>query len=49
MLEATGKADIEERLDAVHRLLAEETRVAMLVGVAVGFELAHELIDKEET
>jgi hypothetical protein len=49
VLEATGKADIEERLDAVHRLLSEETRVAMLVGVAVGFELAHELMDKEET
>ena len=49
VLEAAGKADIEERLDAVHRLLAEETRVAMLIGVAVGFELAHELIDKEET
>ena len=48
VLEATGKADIEERLEAVHRLLAEETRVAMLVGVAVGFELAFELMDKEE-
>ena len=48
VLEATGKADIEERLEAVHRLLAEETRVAMLVGVAVGFELAHELLDDKE-
>ena len=48
VLEATGKADIEERLEAVHRLLAEETRVAMLVGVAVGFELAHELMNKED-
>ena len=48
VLEAAGKADIEERLEAVHRLLAEETRVAMLVGVAVGFELAFELMDKEE-
>jgi len=44
VLEASGKVDIEERLNAVHRLLAEETRVAMLVGVAVGFELAHELL-----
>ena len=49
VLEAAGKADIEERLHAVRLLLAEETRVAMLIGVAVGFELAHELIDKEET
>ena len=48
VFEATGKAEIEERLEAVHRLLAEETRVAMLVGVAVGFELAFELMDKEE-
>jgi hypothetical protein len=49
VLEAAGKADIEERLYAVRLLLAEETRVAMLIGVAVGFELAHELIDHEET
>ena len=48
VLEAAGKADIEERLHAVRLLLAEETRVAMLIGVAVGFELAHELIDHEE-
>ena len=49
VLEAAGKAEIEDRLNAVRRLLAEETRVAMLIGVAVGFELAHELIDHEET
>ncbi len=49
VLEAAGKADIEERLQAVRLLLAEETRVSMLIGVAVGFELAHELIDNEET
>ena len=49
VLEAAGKVDIEERLQAVRLLLAEETRVAMLIGVAVGFELAHELIDNEET
>ena len=49
VLEAAGKADIEERLKAVRLLLAEETRVAMLIGVAVGYELAHELIDNEET
>jgi hypothetical protein len=48
VLEAAGKADIEERLYAVRVLLAEETRVSMLIGVAVGYELAHELT-KEET
>ena len=32
-----------ERLRAVRTLLAEETRLGMLVGVAVGFELAREL------
>ena len=48
MLEAAGKADIEERLQAVQTLLAEEIRVTMMIGVAVGFELAHQLIDKED-
>jgi hypothetical protein len=43
VLEAAGKADIEDRLQAVRMLLAEETRVSMLIGVAVGYELAHEL------
>jgi hypothetical protein len=49
VLEAAGTAEIDQRLNAVRRLLAEETRVAMLIGVAVGFELAHELIENEET
>jgi hypothetical protein len=48
VLEAAGKADIEERLTAVRVLIAEETRVAMMIGAAVGFELAHELLNKEE-
>ena len=48
VLEAAGKADIEARLHAVRVLLAEETRVSMLIGVAVGYELAHELT-KEDT
>jgi len=43
VLEASGQADVEERLQAVRTLLAEETRIGMLVGVAVGFELAREL------
>jgi hypothetical protein len=49
VLEAAGVADIEERLRAVRTLLAEETQVSMLVGVAVGYELAYELMDKEKS
>lgn len=41
--EATGHNDVGERVRAVRTMLAEETRLGMLVGVAVGFELAHEL------
>ena len=41
--EAAGEADPEARLRAVRMLLADEIRLSMLVGVAVGFELAHTL------
>jgi hypothetical protein len=43
--------DPAERERAVRTLVAEETRIGMLVGVAVGFELAHELMTQtdEET
>jgi hypothetical protein len=41
--EATGHDDAGERIRAVRTMLAEETRLGMLVGVAVGFELAREL------
>lgn len=41
--EASAGEDPQERARAVATLLAEETRLAMLVGVAVGFELAREL------
>ena len=41
--EAVGAEDPAERLRAVKTLCAEETRLSMLVGVAVGFELAREL------
>jgi hypothetical protein len=40
---AAGAAEAEERLRAVRTLVAEETRIGMLVGVAAGFELAREL------
>jgi hypothetical protein len=48
VLEAAGKPDIEERLTAVRTLIAEETGVSMLIGVAVGYELAHELMQRED-
>jgi len=35
--------DPDERLRALRTLVAEETRLGMLVGVAVGLELADEL------
>jgi hypothetical protein len=41
--EATAYEDADERLRAVRTMLAEETRLGMLVGVAIGFELAREL------
>ena len=41
--EAAGREDPEERLRELRTLLAEETRLGLLVGVAVGFELAREL------
>lgn len=41
--EAAGRDEPELRLRELRTLLAEETRLGMLVGVAVGFELAREL------
>jgi hypothetical protein len=41
--EAIAAEDPHDRLVAVRTLFAEETRLTMLVGVAVGFELAREL------
>ena len=43
VLKAAGRPDPEERVTAVRTLIAEETRVSMLVGVAVGYELAQML------
>jgi hypothetical protein len=45
VLKAAGIADPDERLAAVRTLIAEETRISMLIGVAVGLELAH-LLDQ---
>jgi hypothetical protein len=41
--EAVGAEDPQERTRAIRTLLAEETRLGMLVGVAIGFELFREL------
>jgi hypothetical protein len=40
---AAGTEDPAARLAAVQALVEEETRLGMLVGVSVGFELAREL------
>jgi hypothetical protein len=43
VLKAAGRPDPDERVAAVRTLVAEETQVSMLVGVAVGYELAQML------
>jgi hypothetical protein len=45
---AALEEDAGERLAAVRTLVAEETRLGMLVGVAVGLELAQELMRTQE-
>jgi hypothetical protein len=49
LLSAAGRADPDERVDAMRHLLAEDTRVSMLIGVAVGYELARTLMDDPTT
>lgn len=44
-----GEQDEAERSRAVSTLVAEQTRLGMFVGVAVGFELAHELVQLQES
>lgn len=41
--QAASEPDEAERATRIETLLAEETRMGMLVGVAVGWELAREL------
>jgi hypothetical protein len=48
VLEAAGRPAVDDRVTAVRTLLAEETSVSMLIGVAVGYELAHELMQRED-
>ncbi len=45
--QAAAAADESERATRMRTLLAEETRMAMLVGVAVGWQLAQELNDDQ--
>ena len=47
VLKAATKPDQDERLTAVRTLLAEEARMGMMVGVAVGWALADELKNNE--
>jgi hypothetical protein len=47
-LKAATLPDQDERLTAFRTLLAEEARMGMMVGVAVGWALAEELSDTNE-
>jgi hypothetical protein len=48
VLKAATVPDSEERVSAVRTLLAEEARMGMLVGVAVGWALAEELSKEDD-
>ena len=45
---AVAEPDEAARTTRIETLLAEETRMGMLIGVAVGWELARELGDPEQ-
>jgi hypothetical protein len=46
VLKAATKPDEDERLSAVRTLLAEEARMGLMVGVAVGWALAERLAEQ---
>ena len=46
---AAAEPDLDTRVTRIETLLAEETRMGMLVGVAVGWQLASELGNPTET
>ena len=48
VLKAATVPDPDERLTAVRTLLAEEARVGMMVGVAVGWALAEQLSNTDD-
>jgi hypothetical protein len=47
-LRAATVPDPDERITAIRALLAEEARMGMMVGVAVGWALKEELTDPQE-
>ncbi|HEX6391156.1 MAG TPA: hypothetical protein VFZ89_16970 [Solirubrobacteraceae bacterium] len=47
--EAAAIEDPAQRATAVHTLVAEQTRLGMLIGATVGFELARELQRNHDT
>ncbi len=47
--QAAGASEEPDRAAAIRMLLAEETRMGMLVGVAVGWELGRELDGRTDT
>jgi hypothetical protein len=49
MSRVASESDAVERATAVSTLVAEQTQLGMFVGVAVGFQLAHELSDRRES
>ncbi|MFN8205320.1 MAG: hypothetical protein U0S48_22405 [Solirubrobacteraceae bacterium] len=49
IMRAATTEDPAQRLTALRTLVADETRLGMLVGVAVGFELARELAARRAT
>lgn len=48
VLKAATTPDTEQRLSAVRTLLAEETRLGMMVGVALGWAIAEELRESDD-
>ena len=48
VLKAATLPDEEQRLTAVRTLLAEESRMGMMVGVAVGWALVEKLAEEDE-
>jgi hypothetical protein len=49
VLKAATTPDEQARLTAVRTLLAEETRIGMMVGVAIGWALAERLAEQDTT
>lgn len=44
---AASQEDLPDRLREVRTMVAEETRLGMLVGAAIGFELARALLEQD--